>query len=90
MAKVERGYGNQVYPDAVLVKVWQSAGRTVADVVAPTLKRSQLVGLVAELPRPVPAALARARELAEEVALPRVVIVTDEETVWRDDWLALR
>ena len=64
--------------DSVLVTVWQSAGRTVADAAAPDL--------VAEQPCPVPIMLKKAEDIRRRVGLARVMVVLDEDALWRPEW----
>ncbi|MDB5621538.1 MAG: hypothetical protein JWR39_101 [Devosia sp.] len=64
--------------DAVVVTVRESLGRTVADVAA--------VDVIANFPLPVPAALAAAEELRQRSGLNRIVVMVEDERLWRKDW----
>jgi len=64
--------------DAVVVTVRESLGRTVADVAA--------VDVIADFPLPVPAALAAAEELRQKTGLSRIVVMVEDERLWRNDW----
>ncbi|MBJ3783090.1 hypothetical protein [Devosia sediminis] len=64
--------------DAVIVTVRQGSGRTVADVGA--------VDYIADFPEPVPSALQRAEEVKRQLKLKRVVVLLEEDVIWRDDW----
>ena len=76
--------------NAVTIRVWRSMGRTVADVICPDPGIGGGSNLVAELPRPVPVALKRAAQAAEHIRRNRIAVVIEEDTLWNDDWGALR
>ena len=89
MPVLERCKPDAIPADAVTVRVWRSMGRTVADVVCPTGPEAS-GDMIAELPRPVPAALKRATEASRTYRLNRIAVVIEEDTLWKDDWGALR
>lgn len=66
--------------DAVIVTVRHALGRTVADVAA--------VEVIADFPRPVPAALRAAEQLRRDAGLSSVAVIVDDG-VWRPEWGAL-
>lgn len=84
MFKLERGVAGKLPRDAVVVRVWPSSGRVVADYVCPGP-----AGELASFPQPVPAALHAAHEACVNGNIPRIVVVLEKDTVWRDDWGSL-
>lgn len=71
--------------DAVLVSLWNAAGRTVADVVCSHARAGDDLG-IAEFPRPVCIALERAEEVRKASRLSRVVVAVDDPRLWRPEW----
>ena len=79
LIKLERMLPKTRVPwDAVVVTVRESLGRTVADVAA--------VDVIADFPLPVPAALQAAEELRRKTGLNRIVVMVEDEKLWRKDW----
>jgi hypothetical protein len=76
-------------PAAVIVTVWQAMGRVVADVACTHCVPGADM-LTADLPRPVPLALRRAEELRDLCQLRRIVVVLDDQRLWKPEWGALR
>jgi len=74
---------------AVIVTIWQSMGRVVADVACTDAGASDDL-VVADMPRPVAIALRRAEELRAHCGLRRVVVVMDDDRLWKPEWGALR
>ncbi|MBU1333329.1 MAG: hypothetical protein KJ944_08980 [Alphaproteobacteria bacterium] len=63
--------------DAVIVTVRRALGRTVADVAA--------VEVIADFPRPVPAALEAAESLRQAEGLKSIAVIVDDAD-WRPEW----
>lgn len=79
MQKFERVGSDKRPPrDAVLVTVWQSSGRTVADAAADDI--------IAEFPKPVPTMLRQAEQMRVSAGLARIVVKIAEEGLWRPEW----
>lgn len=64
--------------DAVIVTVRRALGRTVADVGA--------VEMIADFPKPVPAALQDAEQLLAEAGLREIAVIIDSDIEWRPEW----
>jgi hypothetical protein len=81
MPHLERLRSQSVPPHSVVITVWKAAGRTVADVACTSDSM-----IVADFPRPVPAAVARAEELRQGLRLNRIMVALSEEGLWRKEW----
>jgi hypothetical protein len=89
MPTFERCPAEAIPANAVIVNIWRSMGRTVADVACTACPEADDY-LVADFPRPVPLALQRAAEVCAYCGLSRVVVVLADETLWNDKWGQLR
>jgi len=76
--ELKRIYPNERQPrDAVIVTVRRALGRMVADVGA--------VEMIADFPKPVPAALKAAECLLAEAGLKEIAVIV-EDGDWRPEW----
>jgi hypothetical protein len=83
--RYERCRPDEIPINAVIVSVWRALGRTVADIACSTLPTLRECN-TAEFPRPVPHTLERAEELRERYDLTKIVIVIEDESLWRESW----
>jgi hypothetical protein len=89
MPVFERCPAEAIPSNCVVVSIWHAMGRTVADVVCTTCPKAGDL-IVADFPRPVPIALQRAREVSDYCGLRRIVVVLNDETLWKPAWGELR
>jgi hypothetical protein len=79
MVEYERLHpGSRTPWDAVVVTVMEGFGRTVADIAA--------VEQIACHPLPVHQALEKAAALRDELGLRRIVVLIENEKLWRSEW----
>jgi hypothetical protein len=74
-----------VLDDAVLVTIWQHAGRTMADIACTRCQLAQDY-LVADFPRPVSVALRRAEEVRQACNLSKILVKLGEGVTWQAEW----
>jgi hypothetical protein len=77
-------------PDrAVVVHAWRAMGRVVADVACTHYADAEDY-VIADFPRPVPLAIARATEVCQICGLDIVAVVLEDGLEWRSDWAPLQ
>jgi hypothetical protein len=74
---------------AVVVHAWRAMGRVVADVACTNCPDAEDY-VIADFPRPVPLAIARASEVCEICGLDTVAVVVEDGLEWRQDWAPLK
>jgi hypothetical protein len=72
---------------AVTVRVFQAAGETVAEVSwPPQVEHGRIVSPILGHPHPVPQALNDAVDLQRKHNLRRVVVMIENESLWKGEW----
>ena len=85
MLILEKHDADAIPPESVIVTVWHSGGRTVADVTCTSCPAADDY-IVADFPRPVPIALERAEQVRSYCGLQRIAVVLTNESLWRSEW----
>ncbi|WP_157959832.1 hypothetical protein [Devosia submarina] len=80
---------DQIPSQAVVVHAWHAMGRVVADVACSNCPRAEDY-VIADFPRPVPLAIARAVEVCQICGLETIAVVVEEGLEWRRDWAPLK
>ena len=85
MLILEKCAADAIPQDAVVLTVWHSGGRTVADVTCTSCPGAEDY-IVADFPRPVPIALERAEQVRHHCGLQRIAVILTDESLWRSEW----
>jgi len=73
--------------DAVTVRVFSRNGKTVAEVSwPPRVEHGRIVKPVIGNPHPVPDVLIQAIDLQRKHGFRRIVVMIDDESLWRSEW----
>lgn len=86
MPEIIRCEDAQIPKRAVVVHVWQSLGRIVADVSFSAFAGVQDDQLIADLPRPVHQTLIKAEQMCQASQLNTIAVVLANGIAWRPEW----
>lgn len=80
---------DKIPSQAVVLHAWRAMGRVVADVACNNCSRAEDY-VIADFPRPVPLAIARALEVCDICGLQTIAVVLEDGLEWRRDWAPLK